>query len=418
MKVGIVGAGFTGLSAGLELVKAGHKVVVFEKEKQVGGLAANFKPSGWRWGLEKYYHHIFAGDKEIIDLAKEVGWPTFFERPVTNSLIDEKEKQLDSPLSLLMFNKLGLVSRLYMGMGLVSLKIIKNGLWLEKYRVMDVLPKLVGREGYKRVWKPLLKAKFGPFLPKVNMAWFWARVNKRTPDLGYFEGGFGKLAEKIADEIEKNGGEIRLGTEYRRNNRKEFDKILDTRPAPLRAAQLRPTPGEPLRVTPGERLRLDYLWGQTLVLELDKKLIEGYWLNVLEKNWPFLVVVEQTNFMDKKYYGGKHVVYLGNYLEDKDRRLKMSKEKLLELYLSYIKKINPDFKKSWITRKWKFQDPYAQPVFPVNYSRQIPKIKTKTPGVYVANMSMVYPWDRGVNFAVELGQRAAKVIMTKGSYDG
>ncbi|MBU1256544.1 hypothetical protein KKA49_02560, partial [Patescibacteria group bacterium] len=359
------------------------------KEKNLGGLAGDFKPAGWDWGLERYYHHIFANDKEVIKLAKSVGWPAFFEKPVTNSLIGGKEKRLDSPFSLLKFNKLSLISRLHMGLGLAMLKFIRNGVGLEKYQAVGMLPKLVGPEGYKKVWEPLLLAKFGKFLPTVNMAWFWARVYKRTAGLGYFAGGFAKLAEKIAEEIKKNGGEIRLGTKYKVGDEK-FDKILNTG---------------------GRNLGIDYLWGQTLVLELNKPLMKGYWLNVLQKNWPFLVVVEQTNFINKKYYNNKHLVYLGNYLKDKDKRLKMSKDELLELFLPYIKKINPNFNKKWITKKWKFQDPYAQPVFPVNYSKQIPKIKTKNDRIYTANTSMVYPWDRGVNYAVELGQKAAKAMM-------
>jgi len=402
MKVGIIGAGFTGLTAGYELAKAGYQVIVFEKERKVGGLASSFKPSGWQWELEKYYHHIFAGDKEVIALAKEVGWPAFFKRPVTNSLVGDKEKQLDSPLSLLRFDAISFWARVYMGLGLARLKIIKNGLSLEKYKVVDVLPKLMGQEGYKKVWKPLLTAKFDKFLPGVNMAWFWARVNKRTSELGYFKGGFGKLAEKIAEEIGKMGGEIRLKTEYEVGS-KEFDRVLLTTAAPIANGLLNK---KAVRWP-----KVDYLWGQTLVLELNNKLMDGYWLNILEKNWPFLVMVEQTNFVDKKYYGNKHIVYLGNYLRSGDKRLKIGVGNLLDLYLPYIKKVNPDFEKSWIKRKWKFQDPYAQPVFPTNYSHLLPDIKTKIPGVYVANMSMVYPWDRGVNFAVELGQKAAKIMI-------
>lgn len=388
MRIGIIGAGFTGLTAGFELSKAGHDVVIFEKERLVGGLAANFKPSGWKWGVEKYYHHIFFGDKEIINLAKKVGLPAFFKRPDTKSLIGGDEKQLDSPLSLLMFDKLSVLSRIHMGAGLAGLKLIKKGIKLEKYNVVEKLPKLVGNEGYKKVWEPLLMAKFGSYLPKVNMAWFWARIHKRTSRLGYFKGGFGKLAERIAEEIKKNGGEIKLETQYKTGDK--FDKILNTTPAVK---------------------KVDYLWGQTLLLELNQELMDGYWLNVLEKDWPFLVVVEQTNFVDKKYYDNKHVVYLGNYLEDKDNRLKMDDGELLKLFIPYLKKINPRFKKSWISRKWKFQSPFAQPVFPVNYSKIVDTIKTKDPNYYVANMSMVYPWDRGVNFAVELGQKAAKIII-------
>ena len=402
MRVAIVGAGFTGLAAGLELLNKGHEVVVFEKEDKVGGLASNFKPSGWKWGLEKYYHHIFSGDKEVINLAKSVDWPAFFERPTTNSWISSKKKQLDSPLSLLMFDELSLISRLHMGVGLFGLKITRNGLKLEKHRAVEVLPKLVGKEGYKKVWEPLLTAKFGMYLPKVNMAWFWARVNKRTASLGYFEGGFGRLAEKMAEKIQKIGGEVKLGVNFKINKEK-FDKVLITTPAPVVNNLLS---GKKI-----EWPKIDYLWGQTLILELSERFMEGYWLNILEKDWPFLVVVEQTNFINKKNYGNKHVVYLGNYLKNGDKRLKMSEKELLDLYLPYLKKINPGFDVGSVIRKWKLQDPFAQPVFPVNYSRQVPRITTKSSGVFVANMSMVYPWDRGVNFAVELGQNAAKIII-------
>jgi hypothetical protein len=30
--------------------------------------------------------------------------------------------------------------------------------------------------------------------------------------------------------------------------------------------------------------------------------------------------------------------------------------------------------------------------------------------LYFASMSQVYPWDRGTNFAVEIGRRAARMI--------
>jgi len=47
----------------------------------------------------------------------------------------------------------------------------------------------------------------------------------------------------------------------------------------------------------------------------------------------------------------------------------------------------------------------------VNHSKNIPAIKTPVPGVYFASMSQVYPWDRGTNFAVEIGRRAARMML-------
>ena len=69
MRVAIIGAGFTGLTAAWELIKKGHQVTIFEKETQPGGLAIGFKEDGWAWSLEKHYHHIFESDKFIQRLS-------------------------------------------------------------------------------------------------------------------------------------------------------------------------------------------------------------------------------------------------------------------------------------------------------------------------------------------------------------
>lgn len=412
MKAAIIGGGFTGLAAAVDLVDAGWEVTVFEAEKRPGGLAVGFLPAGWDWPLERYYHHIFANDRAVSDLAVNVGRPAFFQTPKTNSLINGEQKQLDSPLSLLLFSDISLFSRLRMGLGLLILKIIGNGLFLERWRVVEMLPGLVGEEGYEKVWKPLLAAKFGPYLSQVNMAWFWARVYKRTQSLGYFEGGFSALADKMAVHVKNRGGKIRLGEKVKSMkrdkragwwvNNEKFGKVLITTPATLAEKLI----GEKAVAMP----KIDYLWAQTLVLELEASLMTGYWLNILEKDWPFLVAVEQTNFVDKKYYGGKTIVYLGNYLAEGDKRLKLSEEKLLKLFLPYLSRINPAFKPSWVKRSWCFEAPFAQPVFPINYSQKLPGIRTALPNLFIANMGQVYPWDRGTNYAVELGQTAANLI--------
>jgi hypothetical protein len=48
----------------------------------------------------------------------------------------------------------------------------------------------------------------------------------------------------------------------------------------------------------------------------------------------------------------------------------------------------------------------------VNHSRNIPDLKTPLPGLYFASMSQVYPWDRGTNFAVQVGRQAARRMLT------
>ncbi len=414
MKVAIVGGGFAGLAAGVKLIENGVEVVVIEAEKSLGGLAGGFKGEGWEWNLEKFYHHIFDNDLAIKALAEKVGLAAVMYDPRTEVMVNGRKRQLDTALSVLKYDQMSLMGRLRMGLGLGVLKVIRNGKWLERFRAVKVLPVLLGKEGYERVWEPLLSAKFGSLVGKVNMAWFWARVAKRTKRLGYFGGGFGALAEKIGEHIKIRGGGISVDKQIGEIEIKdgkpfvdgvEYDGVLLTVPAPIANKLV----GEEILST----LKIDYLWGQAMVLELRQSLMTGYWLNILEKHWPFLVVVEHTNLIDKSHYGGSEIVYLGNYLEEGDERLKEGDQKLVERYLPYLKKINKEFKKGWIKKSYRFQAPFAQPVFPVNYSKQIPKIQTKLPGVYVANMSMVYPWDRGTNYAVEIGERAAAEILKK-----
>jgi hypothetical protein len=65
-----------------------------------------------------------------------------------------------------------------------------------------------------------------------------------------------------------------------------------------------------------------------------------------------------------------------------------------------------------VTGAWVHKAKYAQPVPPVGYAAMIPATRTPLPGLFFASMSQVYPWDRGTNYAVELGRRVAGEMMT------
>jgi protoporphyrinogen oxidase len=408
-KVAIIGAGFTGLVCARDLAKKGYKVDIFESGVSLGGLAGSFRGKNWKQSLEKYYHHIFTNDKEIRDLADEIEAPYVDYDLVTASFVDGQTYRLDSPVSLLKFSPLPIWQRLWMGMGLALLKIIKNGQWLERWQVVDVLPNLVSRGGYEKIWRRLLSAKFGKYLSQVNMAWFWSRVTKRTQKLGYFEGGFERLLMKLAESVRNSGGVIHMDSEVKSVNKtdsswiidgKEYDSVVVTTPAPVAE-----------KITKGKVkfARLDYLWGQTLILTATRDIGESYWLNILEEKYPFLVVVNQTRLVPDDKYNNHKVIYLGNYLAGDDKRLEMNKDELLDLYMPFIKKIDPKFGKKDVIESHLFKSPFAQPVFPIHYSKLIPKMD-QGDGMWIANMSMVYPHDRGTNYAVKMGSDVAHLV--------
>jgi protoporphyrinogen oxidase len=150
-----------------------------------------------------------------------------------------------------------------------------------------------------------------------------------------------------------------------------------------------------------------------IVLALNHQLSEEgyYWYNLPKSaGYPFLALVEHTNYVSADNFGGNHIVYMGDYLEPEHEYFQMSKEELLELFLPALKKFNPKFERDWVVKSWLFRTDYAQPVPLLNHSKNIPAIETPMKGIYFASMSQVYPWDRGINFAVEIGRRAANLM--------
>jgi protoporphyrinogen oxidase len=68
----------------------------------------------------------------------------------------------------------------------------------------------------------------------------------------------------------------------------------------------------------------------------------------------------------------------------------------------------PEFDESWILDSKVWRAEFAQPVTTIGYSASVPPVETSISNVFVANMAQIYPEDRGTNFAVREGERAAK----------
>lgn len=420
MKIGIIGAGFTGLAAGLKLQEKGHEVTIFEKDSLPGGLALGFRNPKWQWSLEKHYHHWFTNDNSVLTLARKIKYPVIIRRPKTSVYVDGKLYKLDSPFDVLRFPKLNPVQRLRMGLSIALLKY--NPFWkmLERHKASIFLPKMMGQKAYKTLWEPLLFKKFGSFAKDISLAWFWARIKKRTPSLAYPKGGFLEFANTITSIIRKKGGRILFKTQVKKisvrpNGKVEidaliFDKVIVTLPS-FFFIQISPQlPKSYIK----KLLRLKGLGAINLVLRLRKPFFKDstYWLNVCDTRFPITAIVEHTNFMEKKYYNNEHLVYLGNYLPHNHPFMHMDKKDLLKKYDPLLTKINKTYK-AHIIETHLFSVPFAQPIIPINYSKLIPPFKTPLKNVYLANIQQVYPWDRGTNYAVELGEEIADIILAQ-----
>jgi len=420
LSVGIVGGGIAGLTAAYDLAKHGHQVTLFEAAETLGGLSSGFRDQAWEWSLERFYHHIFASDEVIIKFVEEIGFgeALFFPRPLTAIWSKGGAYPFDSPVTVLKFPQLGLISKFRAGLVILYLRLTRDWKPLEQKTAHEWLPRWMGKEAYEVLWLPLLQGKFVEDYQQVNMAWFWARLYKRTPKLGYFRGGFQAFVNHLAGIVEGQGSLIRRGTPITSIRREAgrllveaageetpFDRVIFT--APLRQfSQIVPDLPDDYR----ERLaELKSMGALTLVLALRRQITpDVYWLNLPAGEFPFLALVEHTNYVGPTHYGGNRVVYCGHYLPREHRYFSMTKEELIEEFLPGLKRVQPEFEVDWIRKSWLFREGDAQPVPHLGHSARIPPLETPVEGLYLATMSQVYPWDRGTNYAVEMGQRVAR----------
>jgi protoporphyrinogen oxidase len=425
----VIGGGFAGLSAAWEMVRRGLRVTVCEAEDDLGGLAGSFEVGGTR--LEKFYHHWFTSDTHVLDLVRELGHEDqVLHRPTrTGMYFAHHFFRLSTPMDVLRFTPLSLLGR--MRLGLLALRARRVRAWheLEELTAEEWLVKLGGREVYEVVWKPLLEGKFGPYAREISAVWFWNKLKLRGGSRGkggaevlaYYRGGFAALAHEIAQSIRHGGGAILLGSPVTGLIvRDGHIRGVHTEGGPLLADAVLATPALPIvadLVTPyvspryTEELRqIHYLANICIVLELDRSLSETYWLNVNDPGFPFVGVIEHTNFEPPESYAGRRLVYLSRYLPDTDELYRMPDEAVVEYCLSHLKRMFPDLDDTWVLAAHVWRARFAQPIVVRRYGSLIPPLETPLQRLYLSSMAQVYPEDRGTNYAIREGRAAGRRI--------
>jgi protoporphyrinogen oxidase len=428
----IVGGGFTGLSAAYELAKAGKKVVVLEKEPVVGGLASGFMVG--EFTLEKFYHHWFTNDVHVMDLIEEIGRKdeVVFRPTRTGMYYANTIFRLSTPIDLLKFKALSFTNRIRLGLLALKARRIKDWKSIEHMTAQDWLIKLAGREVFRVVWEPLLSGKFGPYSSKVGAVWFWKKLalrgGSRASDgrevLAYYKGGFSELAEALKRKLEEMGVEVRvnapvLGLDVADGRvaavRTEggaisAEAVLLTQALPLIADLLQPHMKADYIAS---LRRIEYLANICLVLELDRSLSETYWLNVNDPTFPFVGVIEHTNFEPPENYGGRHIVFLSKYLPESDALYRMADEEVLDFAVPHLQRMFPDFRREWVTGHHVWRARFSQPIAEPHYSRLIPAEQTPLENVLITSMAQIYPEDRGTNYAIREGRRVAREMVAR-----
>jgi len=432
-RIAIVGAGYTGLTIGYRLSQAGFDVTIYEKENYAGGLASGFQLDGLP--LEKIWHFLYMSDHDALGLAEELGVKKYlaFHDSSVSTYYDGKLFRFSTPLDLLRFKPLAFWNRIRTGLVALYLQRLKNWKPLTHVTALDWMTRRAGQQAAKVIWEPLLKGKFGEYHDKVIMSWLWARISIRTRSkentgekLGYFKGGFAVLTDRLIEEIEKSGGRLRLGSavvsivnkegrgiDIKAGERSDtYDAVVATVPTGVFGELIKSN--KEVGNAHVERLSaIDYIGAVAMVFTSDQKISPFYWHNINDPKIPFLVFLSNTVLTGEDVTGGKNVYYVGFYASHGHAYFSQDEDSVMSEWEKGIKDMFPGFDPSRIREKALFKFKHAQHIVDLGYEEKIPAYESVVPGVYLANFSQIYPDDRGINFAIQEGNKMALLIQKK-----
>jgi len=449
-KIAIIGSGFLGLTLALRLAETGARVCIFESANEIGGLASAWQIGDVVW--DKHYHVTLLSDSFTRKIVEEIGLGDEFDWVETRTgfYTDGKLVSMSNSVEFLKFPPLDLISKFRLGATIFYASRVKDWKALEKISVEDWLTKLSGKKTFEKIWKPLLKAKLGLAYKETSAAFIWATIQRmyaarnsglKKEMFGYVRGGYARVLARMGEHLKSKSIEIRLNESIEKIERmengkwkmenvklakrelapevsaignssfsifnfplsieEEFDSVILTCPSNV-AAKILP------QLTTDEKSKLSNIRYQGIVCAsmLTKKSLSEFYVTNITDETPFTGIIEMSALVDKKEFGGNALVYLPKYVAPDDALFEKSDEEIKETFLAALEKMYLHFKREDVVD---FKISRVRQVFPLptlNYSENLPSMKTSLENVYVVNSSHIVNGTLNVNETIQLAERA------------
>ncbi len=432
MKIVIIGSGLAGLSAGYKLCKS-NEIVIFEKDAEIGGMAASYCQdfTGKKYFIEKYYHHIFRSDTELLDLIRELGLEDqmLWLKGKNAYFVDGKNYPMNTPAEILRFKPLSFADLVKLGLLVLRIKMINDTTSYDRINAKAWILDTAGKSVYENFFAPLMKSKFGENAENVSAAWLIGRVKIRSDrgkegeKLGYLRGGFNSLIEALVKDIVAHGGRIlqnKAVTEIVIKDNTVQGVVANGDFIPCDAVISTVEPKVLDTLTKGKLGALQktlqsirYQGTACALIGLDRGLMKdgNYWLNI-KADVPFGAVIEHTNFMPFEDYG-EHLVYVTSYFQDKNDPLWLNnEEEVLDSYLKGLETMFPDFIRRDVHWAKLFRRMDTAPVYEQGYLQKVLPFAPGLSGLYLAGMFSPtnYP-ERSMNGSVKAGFESANTLV-------
>jgi protoporphyrinogen oxidase len=433
----VVGGGIAGLAAAYRLRDHGHEVRVVEAGDDLGGLAATYETAGDP--IERFYHHLSRSEETIVELAAELGLGDAVEWRIGKNAyyVDGVVHPLDTPTQILAYPHMSLYDKFRLGM--LTKGVDVRGGWprfdtyddlraFEDVGVEEFVVEHTSRGVYDQFVEPLLDAKFGERKEEVSAAWFLGRVRFRGERdllrgevLGYLDGGFGRLLDRLVeavgrDRIETGTRVTDVGTAGGRVESVTLDDGTGERTVTSDGVVVATMPNV-LEALTGHECGVEFQGALCAVVTLAESLTDTYWLNVAH-DAPFGALVEHTNFVSPERYGGDHLLYVASYVQSLDDPLwRASDEEVRETWLAEVESMFPEFDRSAVEQFRLARAPRAAPVYERGYLDLVVPYDLAdevAEGVYYAGMASPaqYP-ERSLDGGVVAGYECADRIAAR-----
>lgn len=410
--VAIIGGGIMGMSLGYFLSKQGIGVTIYEASSVLGGLAAPIV-LGDGTAVDRYYHAILSSDRHLMELCRELGISDQlrFKETKTGFYYRGAIHPMNNIVEFLTFPPLGWIDRFRLGLTVLAAQFIKDWRGLEAVSVQSWLLRWSGQTTFQNIWRPMLKAKFDSGFENIPATWMWSRLVRMKSTrsganqkemVGHLIGGYITLMEAMKKKILAAGGEVLLQTPVQEiviENGKatgvrlangeivNYQKIVCTLQTPI-FQRLIPNADWKYH----EFLqRTEYLGIIAPLLVLDRPLSGRWTLNITDDCLPFTGVIETTTYIDPKYVGGYHLVYLPKYTAPNSPWLQKSDEEIKKSWLENLKIMFPEFDPASVRYFLIHRERFAEPLHKLNQTDSIPAVQTPFENLYLATTAQIYP---------------------------
>ena len=126
--------------------------------------------------------------------------------------------------------------------------------------------------------------------------------------------------------------------------------------------------------------------------------------------FPFVGIIEHTNFDSPDNYLGSHIAYLSRYLATDDPVWSYSDDQYFQFAMKHLERMFPKLDRSWVIDYKVWRSEHAQPVTERDYSSYVPGRDTPYANAFISTMAQIYPEDRGTNYAIREGREIARIL--------